>query len=82
MIHQEHGSSKLENITNAHDSDHLTAGLLEKKLNPKCMTLQDCVEAQSKDKIISEIVCLFKSKKLCWCKINGNDKNEMEQFIR
>ena len=78
----EHGSSELEIITNADDSDHLAIGLLENKLNPKCITIQDWVEAQSKDKIISEIVHLFKSMKMCCHKIHENDQNEIKQFIR
>ena len=80
--HLEQGSSKLESITSADDSDHLTTGPLENKLNPKCMTIQDLVDAHSEDMIISETVLLFKSKKLCSCKINGNEKNEIKQFIR
>ena len=63
--HPEQGLSKLESITSRDDSDHLTTGSLENKLNPKCMTIQDWVDAQSKDKIIGEIVLLFKSRKLC-----------------
>ena len=46
------------------------------------MTIQDWVDAQSKDKIISEIVLLFKSRKLYNHKINEKDKNEMRQLIR
>ena len=52
MTHPEQGSSKLESITSVDDSDHLTTRPLENKLNPKCMTIQDWVDAQSKDKII------------------------------
>ena len=64
----EHGSSEVRKVVNTDDSSCLTTdGQLENKLNPKCMTIQDWVEAQSKDKIISEIVHLFKSKKLCCC---------------
>ena len=40
----------------------LTARQLEDKLNPKCMSIQDLAEAQSKDKIIGKIIQLFKSK--------------------
>ena len=47
----EHGSSELEKVLNVDNSDHLAIGQLENKLNPKCMTIQDWVEAQSKDKI-------------------------------
>ena len=72
--HPEHGSSKLENITSVNDSAHPTTRPLENTLNPKCMTIQDWVDTQSQDKIISEIALLFKSKKLCCCKINENEK--------
>ena len=70
----EQGLSELVNITSVDDSDHLATGLLENKLNPKCMTIQDWVDAQSKDKIIGDIVLLFKSRELCSCKINENEK--------
>ena len=33
-------------------------------LNPKCMTTSDWVEAQSRDKNVGEIICLFKAKEL------------------
>ena len=33
-------------------------------LNPRCMTTLDWVEAQSKDKIICKVICLYKSKEL------------------
>ena len=46
------------------------------------MTIQDWVEAKSKNKIISEIAHLFKSKKPCCHKIGTNEKNEIKQFIR
>ena len=52
------------------------------KLNPQCMTKQDWVEAQSKDKTIGEIIHLFKIKKLHCRKISETDNNEMKQFIR
>ena len=76
------GSSELKSIKGVNDSDHPTTGPLENNLNPKYMTIQDWVDAQFKDKIISEIVLLFKSRKLCSHKINENDKNKMKQFIR
>ena len=41
MTYLEHGLSKLENITNADNSDHLTTRLLENRLSPECMTIQD-----------------------------------------
>ena len=72
----------LKTISKADDSDHLAlaSGQSEDKLNPKCMTKQDSVEAQSKGKTIGEIIHLFKTKKLHCCKINEID--EMKQFIR
>ena len=80
----EHESSMLKTVTKTGDSDclALASGQSVDKLNPKCITKQDCVEAQSKDKTISEIIHLFKSKKLYCCKMNEIDKNEMKQFIR
>ena len=82
MACPELGSSKLKDKSSVDDSDHPTARLLENTLNPKCMPIQDWVDAQSKDKIIGEIVLLLKSKKLCFHKINENDTNETKQFIR
>ena len=81
---QEHELPMLKTVSKADNSDHLAlaSGQSGDKLNPKCMTKQDWVEAQSKDKIIGEIIHLFKSKKLYCCKINEIDKNEMKQFIR
>ena len=46
------------------------------------MTKLDWVEAQSKDKIIGEIIQLFKAKELQCQKGNETDNNEMRQFIR
>ena len=84
MTCPEPGSFELETVLNADDSDYpaLATRQLESKLIPKCMTIQDWIEAQSRDKIISDIVHLFKSKKLCCCKISENDKNEIKQFIK
>ena len=77
-------SSVLQTVSMADDSDHLvlTIGQEGDKLNPKCMTKQDWVEAQSKNKTIGEIIHLFKTKKLYCRKINEIDNNEMKQFIR
>ena len=54
---------------------------LKDRLNPKCMTQQDWVEAQSKDPTIGEIIQLFKTKELYCRKGNETDNNEMKQFI-
>ena len=51
-------------------------------LNPRCMTTLDWVEALSKDKIISEIICLYKSNELQCQKGKETDSQEMKQFIR
>ena len=80
--HLEERSSEARKVVNADDSSCLTARQLEDKLNPKCMSMQDWIEAQSKDKIIGEVVQLFKSKKLCHCKISKSDNNEIKQFTR
>ena len=78
----EHGLSEVRKVVITDDSSCPTTGQLENKLKPKCMTIHDWVEAQYKDKIISEIVHLFKSKKLCCGKISTSDNNEIKQFIR
>ena len=82
--HPEHDSSMLKTVSKADDSDHLAlaSGWSGVKLNPNCMSKQDWVEAQSKDKTISEIIHLSKSKKLYYCKMNEIDKNEVKQCIR
>ena len=60
----EHELSMLKTVSKADGSGHLalTSSQSGDKLNPKCMTKQDWVEAKSKDKTISEISHLFKSK--------------------
>ena len=78
----EHETSEVRKEMGMDDSSCLTARQLEDKLNPKCMSIQDWVESQSKDKMIGEIVQLFKSKKLCHCKISKSDKDEIKQSIR
>ena len=77
-----HASSETGKEVNVDDSGCQTTGQLENKLNPKCMTIQDWAEAQSKDELISKIVDLLKSKELCCHKISTNDNNEIKQFIR
>ena len=80
----EHESSMLKTVSKVDNSDHpaLAFRWSGDKLKPKCMTKQDWVEAQSKDKSSGKIIHLFKSKKLYCCKINEIDKNKMKQFIR
>ena len=46
------------------------------------MTTLDWVEAQSKDKNVGEIICLFKAKELQCRKGKETDNQEMKQFIR
>ena len=83
MTQLEHESSVRKTVPKADNSDHpaLASRQSGDKLNPKCMTKQDWVEAQSKDKTISEIMHLFKTKKLYCCKITEID-HEMKPFIR
>ena len=45
------------------DSSHLRENQYP-SLNPRCMTTLDWVEAQSKDKTISNVIHLYKSKEL------------------
>ena len=66
LTHPENRLSKAREAVNMDDSSCLTARQLEGKLNLKGMSIQDWVEAQSKDKIIGEIIHLFKSKKLSY----------------
>ena len=83
MTHLEHESSMLKTVSKLDNSDcpALVSRQSGDKLNPKCMTKQDWVEAQSKDKTIGEKIHLFKTKKLYCCKINEIG-NEMKQIIR
>ena len=80
----EHELSVLKTVSKVDDSDHLALASRQSgdKLNPKCMTKQDWMVAQSKDKTIGEIIHFLKSKKLYCRKINEIDNNEMKQFIR
>ena len=73
----ENGSSEARKVVSVDDSSLPTARQLEDKLNSKCMSIQDCIEAQSKDKIIGEIVQLFRSKKLYHHKISKSDNIEI-----
>ena len=46
------------------------------------MTTLDWVEAQSKDKTIGKIICLFKAEELQCQRGKETDSQEMKQFIR
>ena len=63
MTHPEPESSVLQTVSKRGDSDHLAlaSGQSGDQLNPKCMTKQDWVEAQSKVKTIGEINHLFET---------------------
>ena len=81
LTHLESELSVLKTVSKADDSGHPGVDN-DPPLNPKCMTTIDWVEAQSKDKTISEIIHLFKAKELqCW-KGKETDSQEMRQFIR
>ena len=58
--------SMLQTISKVDGSDCLALASRQSgdKLNPKCMSKQDWVEAQSKHKTIGEIIHLFKTKNL------------------
>ena len=49
-------------------------------LNPKCMTTSDWIMAQSKDKIVGDIIKMYKVKELQ--KGKENDSQEMRQFLK
>ena len=49
-------------------------------LNPKCVTTSDWIEAQSKDKIVGDIIKMYKAKELQ--KGKETDNQEMRQFLR
>ena len=57
--------------TKLDESSHL-------EMNPKCLTKQDWVEAQSQDKPIDEIIQLLKTKELYCRKGNETDNNKMK----
>ena len=49
-------------------------------LNRKCMTTLDWIEAKSKDKIVGDIIKMYKTKKLQ--KGKETDGQEMRQFLK
>ena len=51
-------------------------------LNPKFITTLDWVEAQSPDKTIGKVTCLFKGKELQCQKGKETGSQDMEHFIR
>ena len=61
-------------VSNPDDSSHPDIAM-DHQLHPKCMT--DLVEAQSNNKIISEIIQLFKAKELQCQKGKKTDSHEM-----
>ena len=77
-------SSILGTVTRVDESGHpeIATGSLKDQLNPKCMTKQDLVQGQSKDKTIGKIIHLFNTKEMYCRKVNETDNNEMRQFIR
>ena len=48
--HSENVSSEVRKVANVDDSSCPKARQLDDKLNPKCMSIQDWVEAKFKDK--------------------------------
>ena len=70
-------------VTKLDNSSHpeVVTDHLKNEFSPKCMTKLDWVEAQSKDKIIGEIIQLFKVKDLQCGKGKETDSNEMRKFI-
>ena len=52
----------------------------ELALNPKCMTTSDWIEAQSKDKIVGDIIKMYKAKELQ--KGKETDSQKIRQFLK
>ena len=63
LTHPEAELSTSKTVSKPDNSSHLGDDN-DPSLNPKCMTTLDWVEAQSKDKTIGKIICLFKAKEL------------------
>ena len=54
----------------------------DSSLNPKCMTTSDWIEAQSEDKIVGDIIKLYKAKELQYLKGKETGNQEMRQFLK
>ena len=81
------GQSHLTHISHVHQKQNQNWGnsshpkaMDDPALNPKCMTTSDWIEAQSKDKIVGDIIKMYKAKELQ--KGKETDSQEMRQFLR
>ena len=57
-------SCVLETESKLGDSSHLKSPMDDPALNPKCMTTSDWIEVQCKDKIVGDIIKIYKAKEL------------------
>ena len=74
-------SSTSETRPKLDDSSHLGVNE-DPSLNPRSMTTSDWVGAQTKDKIVGEVIHLFKAKTLQNQKGKETDSQDMKHFIR
>ena len=87
MITQSSGQSRptcseAESFTLQMDNHNHPGNDQDPSLTPRCMTTLEWVEVQSKEKIIGDIICLYKLKELQCQKGKETDSQEMKQFIR
>ena len=75
LTHPETDSCASETESKLGNSSHLYPAL-----NLKCMTTSDWIEAQSKDKIVGDIIKMYKAKELQKCKETVSQ--EMRQFLK
>ena len=51
-------------------------------LNLKCMTMSDWIEAQSEDRIVGDIIKMYRAKELQYQKGKETENQEMRQFLK
>ena len=77
MTHPDAESFTSETESKLGDSSHP-----DPSLNPKCMTMSDWIETQSKDKIGGNSIQTYKAKELQYQKGKETDNQEMRQFLK
>ena len=75
MTHPETDSFASETESKPGNSSHPDLAL-----NPKCMTTSDWIEAQSKEKIVGNIIKMYKAKE--FQKGKETDSQEMRQILK
>ena len=79
LMHPETESCASETEPKLGDSSHPRA-IDDPALNLRCMTMSDWIEAQSKDRIVGDIIKMYKAKELQ--KGKETDSQEMRQFLK